>query len=191
MKHYWRSWKYLLLLFSGFKLDFKGFIEAVSDNRSHLGFFKFGGVLTVDQLEYLLTNLLETAFYHFYSIFNILWDYFYWNLLNIVKYIHGFIHGFTRNYTWNYTQIYTRKYFLYMKYFLYYLYFLYYCDVDLNCDMYCDMWYGTINTGNLQHWWVFYARNITLIIMVMQMTLKITIVLVQTFQEMKSIVSLC
>ena len=63
MKHYWRSWKYLLLLFSGFKLDFKGFIEAVSDNRSHLGFFKFGGVLTVYQLEYLLINLLETAYF--------------------------------------------------------------------------------------------------------------------------------
>ena len=39
-KHYWRSWKYLLLLFSSFKLDFNGFTVAVSDNRGHLGFSK-------------------------------------------------------------------------------------------------------------------------------------------------------
>ena len=120
MKHYWRSWKDLLLLFSGFKLDFKGFIEAVSDNRSHLGFFKFGGVLTVDQLEYLLTNLLETAFYHFYSIFNILWDHFYWNLLNIVKYIHGFIHGFYMElYMELYTDLYTEVFLIYFLHLLY------------------------------------------------------------------------
>ena len=40
MKHYWRSWKYLLLLFSSFKLDINGFTVAVSDNRGHLGFSK-------------------------------------------------------------------------------------------------------------------------------------------------------
>ena len=38
---------------------------------------------------------------------------------------------------------------------------------------------------------VIFARNITLIIMDMQMTLKTTIALVQTFQEMKIIVLLC
>ena len=38
MRHYWKSWKYPLLLFSSFNLDFKGFTEAVSDNRGHLGF---------------------------------------------------------------------------------------------------------------------------------------------------------
>ena len=44
MKHYWRSWKYLLLLFGSFKFDFKGFTEAVSDNRGHLGFSKIWSV---------------------------------------------------------------------------------------------------------------------------------------------------
>ena len=38
MKHYWKSWKYLLLLFSSFKFDFRVLLEAVSDNRSHLAF---------------------------------------------------------------------------------------------------------------------------------------------------------
>ena len=32
MKHYWMSWKYLLLLFGSFKQDFKGFTVVVSDN---------------------------------------------------------------------------------------------------------------------------------------------------------------
>ena len=38
MKHYWKSEKYLLFLYSSFKLDLSVLLESVSDNRSHFGF---------------------------------------------------------------------------------------------------------------------------------------------------------
>ena len=50
---------------------------------------------------------------------------------------------------------------------------------------------GQFCTHSSHHLWVIYARNITLIIMDMQMTLKTTIALVQTFQEMKIVVLPC
>ena len=41
MKHCWKSGKYLLLLYGSFKLVLSVLLEAVSDNRGHLGFFDF------------------------------------------------------------------------------------------------------------------------------------------------------
>ena len=48
MKHYWKPGKYLLLFYSSFKLESSVLLEAVGDNRSHVG-FEFGE-MTVDQL---------------------------------------------------------------------------------------------------------------------------------------------